>query len=393
MKQDGKTWDEIGEHFGKSGETVRGYARNKDWYSRIKGIDPHDKTNLEDKEVTNRKVYDDGSIVENIERHFRKPTEPKTEQDFMELHGYDSNEFTFVNGESNVWTVTNAEGETFYNVQSKIKVKLIDKEVNWEEIGNKLAERVAPKSPKQATRIVHDDNYFVKNVFDPHFGNSGLEDYDESLGKDFRNFRKGYKKILIIAGGDLLHNDNNNGTTTKGTLIEKVDMNQAWEDAFDYFDMLLEEASVNAEKVELIYVPGNHDDFSGWTVIKALKRLYERYDNVTIDDSQQVFKATLLGHNFIGMTHGDKSNKNKLPMIFATYFAKYWGADGVYTREAYIGHLHKEETVDKDGLLIRQQPTRNKPDQWHIDNGFKSSHKRFLSVEYDEYEPVGFYYT
>ena len=99
-----------------------------------------------------------------------------------------------------------------------------------------------------------------------------------------------------------------------------------------------------------------------------------------------MFKATQLGHNFIGATHGVKRNKKDYPMLFATQFSRLWGADGVYTRETYTGHLHHEHTIDMNGLVIRQMPTRNETDQWHKDNGFVGSHKRFQLVEYSEYE-------
>ena len=56
------------------------------------------------------------------------------------------------------------------------------------------------------------------------------------------------------------------------------------------------------------------------------------------------------------------------------------------TRETFVGHLHHEWTVDMNGLVIRQMPTRNETDQWHKDNGFVGSHKRFQLVEYSEYE-------
>ena len=296
-----------------------------------------------------------------------------------------------------VWELTNfnltkygKEDSPMYAAKVMLKPDKIG--IDWAALGERLADRVTPEHPKEAQSVRHEDNYFLKAVYDPHFGNSTLEDYDISLGKDFRNFEKGFKEILIIAGGDLLHNNDTKGNTANGTPIEKVDMNQAWEDCYDYFDMLIEKAHENAEQVTVKYIPGNHDEYSGWTVLKALKRNFENYDNVTIDDSQEMFKAYLLGHNFIGMTHGDKSRLAKYPMIFATNFSKLWGADGVYTREAIIGHKHFEETIDQDGLLIRRMPTRNKADQWHIDNGFNTSHKKFISIEYDEFESVGISY-
>ena len=169
-------------------------------------------------------------------------------------------------------------------------------------------------------------------------------------------------------------------------------MTQAWEDAFDLFDMVIDKSLDCAEKVNLMYIPGNHDEMTGQTVFKALEKVYRNEDRLSIDSRQKTFKASLLGHNFIGAAHGDKSKKAKYPMIYATSFSDLWGMDGVKTREAFVGHLHHDLVGDLDGLYIRQAPTRSKTDQYHEDNGFAGAHKRIILVEYDEYEPKTLYY-
>lgn len=315
----------------------------------------------------------------------------KDQQYLLEAHGFDVNEFILTGAKSSQWTHSNKEYGSSVSYASKITVKPIaDNVIDWNAIADNLMNKITPREPIEiaSTSI----GYLVVPLFDLHFGNNTFADYQESLNKICATIAKGYKKVLIISGGDQLHNDNHRGMTSSGTVIDKVDMSQAWDDAFDYIDAIINHAAKYSESVELLYVPGNHDEMTGETIIKSLDRMYRRNARVTIDSEHKMFKATLLGHNFIGATHGDKSQRKKYPMIFATNYSQLWGKEEVVTREAFTGHLHFEQTLDMDGLLIRQAPTRNKADQWHTDNGFNSAHKRFMLVQYNEYEPTAVYY-
>ena len=375
MRKAGNTWDEIGVVFGTSGENVRAWAKKQDWFDEIR----------EEHKVTNRNAFKSELDIDykTGERTVHQLVEifdeaDKTPERVMEMLGY----------KQGVWELTNfnltkygKEDSPMYAAKVMLKPDKIG--VDWRALGESLADRVTPKQPK-LPHNAHRERYLVIPLYDLHF--NGTNEYDKTLGKIFEQLEQEYKKVLIISGGDILHTDNYQSTTASGTQLETTDMNQAWEDAFDFFDLIIDKSLDCAEKVEVIYVPGNHDTTVGQTLFKALTRLYQKEDRITIDDAQEMFKATLLGHNFIGATHGVKRNKKDYPMIFATQFSQLWGAEGVQTRETFTGHLHHEWTVDMNGLVIRQMPTRNETDQWHKDNGFVGSHKRFMLVEYSEYE-------
>ena len=375
MRKAGNTWDEIGAVFGTSGENVRAWAKKQDWFDEIR----------EEHKVTNRNAFKSELDIDykTGERTVHQLVEifdeaDKTPERVMEMLGY----------KQGVWELTNfnltkygKEDSPMYAAKVMLKPDKIG--IDWEALGDKLADRLTPKQPK-APQNAHRERYLVIPLYDLHF--NGTNEYDETLGKIFEQLEYEYKKVLIISGGDILHTDNYQSTTASGTQLETTDINQAWEDAFDFFDLIMDKSLDCAEEIEVIYVPGNHDTTVGQTLFKALTKLYQREDRITIDDAQEMFKATLLGHNFIGATHGVKRNKKDYPMIFATQFSQLWGAEGVRTRETFVGHLHHEWTVDMNGLVIRQMPTRNETDQWHKDNGFVGSHKRFMLVEYSEYE-------
>ena len=377
LRLKGQTWERIGEVFDTAADNVRKYASSKDWFDEIRVEEKVTNRNSFKSEVDinyqtgEHRVY---QLVEIFDETDKSPDK------IMEMLGY----------KQGVWELTNfnltkygKEDSPMYAAKVMLKPDKIG--IDWEELGNQLANRVEPKLPSELIHI-NNNEYLVIALFDLHFGNNTIDDYDKSLGKIFRQLENEYQKVLILSGGDLLHVDNYQSTTASGTQLDTTDMNQAWDDAFDFFDLIIDKSLDHAESVEVMYVPGNHDESAAQTLFKALNKLYRKEDRLVIDDRQEMYKATLLGHNFIGVTHGVKRNKKDYPMLFATQFSSLWGTEDVSTREVYTGHLHHEHTVDMNGLMIRQMPTRNKDDKWHKDNGFVGSHKRFQIVEYSEYE-------
>lgn len=373
----GQTWEQIGNVFDTAADNVRKYASNKDWFDEIREEEKVTHRNSFKSEVDINYQTGEHRVYQLVEIFDETDKSPER---VMEMLGY----------KQGVWELTNfnltkygKEDSPMYAAKVMLKPDKIG--IDWEELGNQLANRVEPKLPSELIHI-NNNEYLVIALFDLHFGNNTIDDYDESLGKIFKQLENEYQKVLILSGGDILHVDNYQSTTASGTQLDTTDMNQAWDDAFDFFDLIIDKSLDHAECVEVMYVPGNHDESAAQTLFKALNKLYRKEDRLVIDDRQEMYKATLLGHNFIGVTHGVKRNKKDYPMLFATQFSSLWGTDGVNTREVYTGHLHHEHTVDMNGLMIRQMPTRNKDDKWHKDNGFVGSHKRFQIVEYSEYE-------
>lgn len=389
LKQEGKSWAEIGEYFGVKAEAVRTYVRKQDWYHEIKNENPNKIEGMAYSRNERGEYSIDNEFIFDEQKLF-------TDEDLLKMNNLDPEIFELLRVRRGRWSATIKDGQRKWNFQSRIDARpIIHDGVDYEKIIKRLTDKLNPR-PQTPYMPLKSDKYLVIPLFDLHIGNNSIKHYKDSIGKIFNILDKSYKEVCIISGGDILHCDNHNGTTSSGTVIDKVDMTQAWEDAFDIFDMIMDKALKSADKVNVLYVPGNHDEMTGQTIFKALEKVYSKEKRVSIDSRQHVFKAQLLGSNFIAAAHGDKSKKAKYPMIYATTFPSLWGADGVRTREAFVGHLHHEKQgggADMDGLYIRQAPTRAKTDKWHLDNGFTGAHKRINIVEYDEYEPSAVYYV
>lgn len=233
--------------------------------------------------------------------------------------------------------------------------------------------QVQPKAIHQA------DGMLEIPLFDMHFGIADLEFYRETLEEILGIVAsKRWDRIVIPVGQDLFHNDSiTKGITTKGTLIEKVDLKQAVYDAQTFYFNLIDKAIESANEVSVMYSPGNHDKTVGWLFVQMLK---VRYGDI-VDDSTAERKAIWWNGCFIGITHGDKHTDNvnglrgKFTMEFPTLFAM------AKVREIHAGHLHNENAKDEYGVLVRRMSTGNKDDDWTIGEGYKSQ-KRFMLFEW-----------
>ena len=216
-------------------------------------------------------------------------------------------------------------------------------------------------------------------LFDMHFGIADIDFYQDALGEILAIVgSKRWDKIVIPVGQDLFHNDSiSKGITTKGTLIEKVDLKKAVYDAKTFYYSLIDTAIQSANEVSVIYSPGNHDKTVGWLFVQILK---ERYGDM-VDDSTAERKAVWWNGCFIGITHGDKHTDNvnglrgKFTMEFPALFAT------AKVREIHTGHLHREDSRDEYGVQVRRMSSGNKDDDWTAEEGYKSQ-KRFMLFEW-----------
>ena len=236
-----------------------------------------------------------------------------------------------------------------------------------------------PIAEVQHTIVGQADRMLEIPLFDMHFGIADMEYYQDTLAEILAIVgSKHWDRIVIPVGQDLFHNDSiTKGVTTKGTLIEKVNLKQAVYDAKTFYFNLIDTAIKYANRVQVMYSPGNHDKTVGWLFVQILK---ERYGDI-VDDSLTERKVVWWNGCFIGLTHGDKHTdtvnglRGKFTMEFPALFAT------AKVREIHAGHLHHETSKDEYGVQVRRMSTGNKDDEWTIDEGYRSK-KRFMLFEY-----------
>ena len=273
-------------------------------------------------------------------------------------------------------------------VQAWIKQKADD--FNSEDFIASIKESVEPFD-YEIEPDIYADRMLEIPLFDMHWGVSFMDHYKPVLSDllVLINSRT-WDKIVIPFGQDFFHNDSIvNGQTTKGTVIEKVNMTRAVKEAKTFMYALIDTAVHQANEVRVIYTPGNHDRSTAWMFMQVL---LERYGPSVVDDTLEYRKAIMYGKNSIMITHGDskQATAKNLAHIFAISFPEEFANANV--REVHAGHLHHEAEADIYGVMVRRLSSGGKVDDWSNKEDFVGTHRRFMVFEWDREKLASIHY-
>jgi UDP-2,3-diacylglucosamine pyrophosphatase LpxH len=219
-------------------------------------------------------------------------------------------------------------------------------------------------------------------LFDMHWGVAFMNYYEPVLNDilDLITSRH-WDKIVIPFGQDFFHNDSIvNGQTTKGTVVDKVDMTRAVKEGRQFITAIVDAALENANEVRVFYSAGNHDRSVSWMFMQVL---LERYGPDIVDDSMEYRKVFTYGKNSVMVTHGDskQATAKNLAHIFPIYFPEEFAQATI--REVHSGHLHHESEADIYGVMIRRLSSGAAVDDWSNRQDFIGTHRRFMVFEWD----------
>lgn len=307
-----------------------------------------------------------------------------TPDKLLEAHGFDKDAWDIVNAKSNFWKQT--QETTSYQTKISVKPKI---GASVDDLIDKIVEH---KKPYKRLRFLQSpsSNYLVIPAMDTHFNGETLPQYEESLQRALDIISsKRWNDTLLILGGDLIHVDNVNSTTTKGTQLETTDLCKAVDEAQEYFETIICCVMEHSNHLQIQYDKGNHDATTGYMLARLLERAYSNQLDVDFNVDLKKYKAYMLGNNFIASTHGDKGKANYIAN-FASRFSVMWG--NASNHELFTGHLHSFKEEDLGGFIHRQVSTRKPTDDWTDDLGVVST-KFFQLVEYDKNETRAVYYV
>ena len=219
-------------------------------------------------------------------------------------------------------------------------------------------------------------------LFDMHWGISFMDHYESALNDILEIIHsRHWDKIVIPFGQDFFHNDSIvNGQTTKGTVIDKVDMTRAVKEGRQFIMAIIDAALNNANEVRVFYSAGNHDRSISWMFMQVL---LERYGHDIIDDSMEYRKVFTYGKNSVMVTHGDskQATAKNLAHIFPISYPEEFAQ--ATTREVHSGHLHHESEADIYGVMVRRLSSGAAVDDWSNRQDFIGTHRRFMVFEWD----------
>lgn len=180
------------------------------------------------------------------------------------------------------------------------------------------------------------------------------------------------ENITYIIGSDEF-NSEFTGTTTKGTPQKNTqDFHSSFEAICNHEVKMVTLLLQSAEQVNIIYVPGNHDEYIGWHLINWLKAYFRNTDRLTIDSSPNYRKYVSYGRTAMMFNHGDVIKPAKLAGIFPMEFKNDWSKhENFYI---FTGDKHHELSQDFNGIKFYQIPAfSNAKSGWDEKNGYTVS--------------------
>lgn len=189
-------------------------------------------------------------------------------------------------------------------------------------------------------------------------------------------------RIVLPIGNDFFQIDNFKGTTSNDTDVSHV---CSYKDIYRQGVACIVNAITEYTKiapVDVIMVPGNHDEETNFHLGCYLNAWFRNDENVTIDDRDVARKYYSKGDVLLGYSHGANKNDVKekdLPLTMAVEAPEEWSKSK--HREWHLSHLHHSKTLlcagtdSTMGVKVRRISALSDDDSWHVKNGFIGEHK------------------
>lgn len=245
---------------------------------------------------------------------------------------------------------------------------------------------VEKPKPSQALAAPHADEVMtIIPITDMHIGMYAWgeevgEDYDVEIAVKMLCGAVDYlvestpssEKCVILQMGDFFHADNMSGYTERSKNILDIDgrMSRVLELGWHALERCIDMALQKHENVEVVCVPGNHDEFISLATQNHFKSMYRNEPRCYIHPEPTTRKYLQYGNVMIGTVHGHQTKDSDLPGIMATEQPKMWG-DTKY-RYFFRGHHHHDRRIEYNGCIVEQVRTIASSDAYAKEHGYLS---------------------
>lgn len=340
-------------------------------------------------------TYSSDKLIELSENQLKDKTA------LLKAHGFDSS-WELISAKNSIWNSYSKANGMAELYSSKITVRPKGQNVSLDDIEIWIKNLNDTYKLPQCLNKINSDylngtKMLLIDIADLHLnlqasmfmtGNEYNCDIAEKLFFDVINDvlsrTKDYKfnKIIFCIGGDMLNADTIAGTTTKGTPQDnELHLYEAYERICAMTVRAIDIIKCCAP-VDVIYVPGNHDQTTGFKLACYLKAWFRNDVNVSIDYSPLPRKYSKFGKTLFVFAHD--GNVKTLPKIIADEARIYWS--DVETTEVFLQHLHSEQILLEDNnMRIQRLPTISAKSKWSVDQGYngKRQAKTFIFDKQD----------
>lgn len=192
-------------------------------------------------------------------------------------------------------------------------------------------------------------------------------------------FQYPISRILFPIGNDFYDVDNLEMTTTHGTVQQD---DPRWQRVFrlgQEFTIRTIDKLTPIAPVDVVVVPGNHDETKMFYLGGVLEAWYHNNPDVTVDNSTKLRKYYAFEKNLIGLTHGYHEKYGELPSLMAYEQPQLWANS--LNREWHLGDKHHKKDILfkteelRNGVVVRILRSIASPSVWEDNKGFVGSLK------------------
>lgn len=269
------------------------------------------------------------------------------------------------------------------------KKKETDLRVLTEELKKDML-KFSPKYPIIKYPKDREKYLFEPDMPDLHFGKlawaqeSG-DDYDleiaermaikhlESLIRQAEHYK--VERVLFPIGNDYFNVNSKTNTTVSGTPQQEDTRSQKTFKRGRLLAVKMIDLLTVIAPVDVLIVPGNHDEERTFYLGDSLESWYHKNPNVTINNEANKRKYYSYGKNLIGFTHGYWEKLDELPLIMSLEQPELWGKCPL--REWQTGDKHHKKEIKKvmredeqKGVMVRILRSLSANDTWHHDKGY-----------------------
>ncbi|WP_227271254.1 hypothetical protein [Roseobacter weihaiensis] len=190
-------------------------------------------------------------------------------------------------------------------------------------------------------------------------------------------------EAILLGLGDLLHSDDESGTTKRSG--NRLDVDGRFAKVRRVVIRVLAWAIrlllARFPKVTVRLLPGNHDEETAVALAEALALLFDAEDRVEFDLDPGLWWFYRRGVVQIGATHGHTCKPAKMPGVMIQRRPHDYAAATVH--RFYHGHLHNTMVGEEMGVPIECLQTIIPGDAYHIGGGYGGG-RSMIAVEFHE---------
>lgn len=185
-------------------------------------------------------------------------------------------------------------------------------------------------------------------------------------------------KIIYVIGSDCFNSEFNN-MTTKGTPQQNIlPYHVSFQAICDFQTKVVDTLLANCNEVEIIYMPGNHDEYVGFHMISWLKAYYRNQSKLSVDISTDYTKYRQYSNTAMCFNHGDVQKPIMLAQNFPVEFKYGWATSDHYA--IFTGDKHHELVKSMGAIKFYQLPSLSKSkSNWDSKQGYSTTPAEMIS--------------